>query len=135
MYVHPLRLLVLLALSIMLALHTSPAQAGTGLGRLGLLSPNTAAALATEYEALTQRLHDLGYPTGHNLVIEARFAAGDLARLPALVAELLHLQVDCLVTTGLTATHAAHQATRTLPIVMMAASDDPVRHRLIASWA
>jgi hypothetical protein len=34
-----------------------------------------------------QQLHELGYVEGKNLVIETRYAEGDLARLPALAAE------------------------------------------------
>jgi putative ABC transport system substrate-binding protein len=51
-------------------------------------------------------------------VIESRFAEGKLDRLPDLAAELVRLNVDVLATGGSPGTHAAQQATRTIPLVM-----------------
>jgi putative ABC transport system substrate-binding protein len=48
---------------------------------------------------------------------------------------LVQLQVDCRVVAGTVTTHAAKQATSPIPIVMMNASDDPVRLGLITSLA
>src|SRR5262249_21377369 len=86
-------------------------------------------------EAFKQGLQELGYTEGQNLVIEWRFANGQVERLPALMAEVVRLQVDCLAVGGILAAHAAKQATRTIPIVMLNASDDPVQHGLITSLA
>jgi putative ABC transport system substrate-binding protein len=91
--------------------------------------------MAPETEAFTQRLRELGYTEGQNLVIEARFGTGTLEGQAELVAELVRLQVDCLVVGGTEATRIAKQATSTIPIVMINASDDPVRLGLIASLA
>lgn len=66
---------------------------------------------------------------------EARFAEGRAERLPDMVAELIRLKVDVLVTQGGTATAAAKQATSTIPIVMAPASGDAVATGLIASLA
>jgi ABC-type uncharacterized transport system substrate-binding protein len=49
-----------------------------------------------------------------------------------LKAELVTLQVDVLVTTGTPAAVAAKQATSTIPIVIVAASD-PVGARLVST--
>src|SRR5262249_41487147 len=86
-------------------------------------------------EAFRHELRDLGWVEGQNLTIENRAAEGQVERLPALVADLLHLQVEVLVTTGgLSATSAAKAATNTLPIVMVT-SADPVQEGLVASLA
>ena len=100
-----------------------------------MLGPARPRLAHLQDEAFTQRLQELGYTEGQNLVIEWRFAHGQFERLPALVAELVRLQVDCLVVGGIVATRAAKQATSTIPIVMINASDDPVRLGLITSLA
>ena len=101
--------------------------------RLGFLSH--ASGIGQNEEALRQGLRELGYVEGQNLVIEWRFAKGDLSLHPKLAAELVGLKVDCLITNGVTPTRVAKEATRTIPIVMANASDDPVRQGLVASLA
>jgi putative ABC transport system substrate-binding protein len=86
-------------------------------------------------EALRQGLREVGYVEGQNLLIEWRFAKGDLGLHPKLAAGLIALKVDCLITAGVSPTRAAMQATRTIPIVMGNASDDPVQQGLVASLA
>jgi putative ABC transport system substrate-binding protein len=71
---------------------------------------------------------------GKNIVIERRFAEGKLDRLPELAAELVHLKVDIIVTTGPSPTRAAKQATSMIPIVM-AQDSDPVGNGFVASLA
>lgn len=128
-------LVVMLALVLLTAPLVAHAQPATKVYRIGFVRPTTASATASWDEAFKQRLRELGYTEGQNLVIEARFANGQRERLPALVAELVRLQVDCLVVGGTGPTHAAKQATSTIPIVMLNASDDPVRQGLITSLA
>ena len=67
-------------------------------------------------------------------MIERRYAEGKLDRLPALAAELVHIQVDVIVTSGPTATRPAKEATSTIPIVMTF-DDDPVGSGFVASLA
>jgi putative ABC transport system substrate-binding protein len=71
---------------------------------------------------------------GKNIVIEYRYGEGKLDRIPSLAAELVHLNVDVIVTGGPTDTRAAKQATATVPIVM-AQDSDPVGSGFIASLA
>ena len=129
------RLVVMLALVLLTAPLAAHAQPSAKVYRIGVVRVATASASASESEAFTQRLRELGYTEGQNLVIEARFAHGQAERFPALVAELVRLQVDCLVVGGTEATRVAKQATSTIPIVMINASDDPVRLGLITSLA
>jgi putative tryptophan/tyrosine transport system substrate-binding protein len=86
-------------------------------------------------QALQKALRERGYTDGQNIVIEWRYTKGKSELLPPLGAELVRLKVDCLVTSGILATRAAKQATTVIPIVMSNASDDAVRHGLIASLA
>jgi putative tryptophan/tyrosine transport system substrate-binding protein len=72
---------------------------------------------------LRQGLADKGYEIGRNLVLEERYAYGDAEKIPALIAELLALKVDVLVTVGTSMSLAARRATSTVPIVCV--SGDP----------
>jgi putative ABC transport system substrate-binding protein len=85
-------------------------------------------------EAFRQRLRDLGYIEGKNILVEYRYAEGDLDRVPGLVAELVQLNVDVLVSGNLAVIRAAKQATKTIPIVMVI-SADPVATGLVDSLA
>jgi putative tryptophan/tyrosine transport system substrate-binding protein len=80
---------------------------------------------------LRQGLMDRGYVVGRNLMIEERYAGGNLERIPALIAELLAMNIDVLVTPGTPTTQAAQRATTTVPIVCM--SGNPVGSGLVAS--
>jgi ABC-type uncharacterized transport system substrate-binding protein len=71
---------------------------------------------------------------GKNIVIEARYAEGKVDRLPALLAELVRLKVDVIVSTGPSATRAAKEASVTIPIVM-SVDIDPVGSGFVASLA
>jgi putative tryptophan/tyrosine transport system substrate-binding protein len=82
---------------------------------------------------LRQGLADLGYVVGRNLVLEERYANGNPERVPGLIAELLALNVDVLLTPGTSITLAAQRATSTLPIVSV--TGDPVRTGLVTSLA
>src|SRR6266568_4714163 len=84
--------------------------------------------------AFEEGLRSLGYRVGENVVIEYRFANGEVERLPALAAELVRLGVDQIVTGANPNTVAAMKATTTIPIVMTN-SVDPVGTGLVASLA
>ncbi len=126
--------IVTLILSLLTAPLTSTAQQAAHVPRLGLLIPGSSAAFAPRIEAFQHGLRDLGYVEGRNLTIAYRFTEGQDDRLPELVAELIRLAVDVLVTDGWAAIRAAQHATTTLPIVM-AVSGDPVREGFVASLA
>ena len=70
-------------------------------------------------EAFLDRLRELGYSEGRNLVFEQRYTDGDVARYPALVAELLRLNVDLIFVLGTPAAEEAKRQTTTIPIVMV----------------
>jgi putative tryptophan/tyrosine transport system substrate-binding protein len=85
-------------------------------------------------KAFEEGLRSLGYRVGENVVIEYRFADGEMARLPAQAADLVRLGVDVIVTAAHQNTIAAMKATTTIPIVMTN-SVDPVGAGLVASLA
>jgi len=57
--------------------------------RIGILGATTAEGYASRWDAMKAGLRELGYVEGRNLVIESRYADGQLDRLPELAAELL----------------------------------------------
>ncbi len=85
-------------------------------------------------QAFRERLHELGYVEGKNLVIEYRWAEGNFERVPDLAAELVRLRVDVIVAVGDPVILAAKQATSTIPIVM-ASVGDPLGRGFVASLA
>lgn len=85
--------------------------------------------------ALRMALQRLGYVEGKSVVFAARFADGNVDRLPELAAELVAFNADAIVAQGRPAVVAAKQATSSIPIVMAPASSDAVATGLIASLA
>ena len=101
------------------------AQPRAKVPRIGLL--RFAVPNAPQVQALRQGLRDLGWVEGQNLAIEVRSAEGKVEQLPGLAAELVRLGVDLIFTSGPEATlRAASEATRTIPIVMVAVDYDPI---------
>src|SRR5262245_19099408 len=75
----------------------SPAQqAARKHSLVGYLNTGTRDVLGPETSAFFNRLRDLGYVEGQNLEIVTRHAEPDSTRLPALAAELVHLQPDLI---------------------------------------
>ena len=102
--------------------------------QIGFLLARPLSAPPDYLQPFRRGLHDLGYVEGQNIDIEVRSADGESERLPTLAAELVHLQVDVIVTGSVPATQAAQQATQTIPIVMGVVVD-PVATGLAASLA
>jgi ABC-type uncharacterized transport system substrate-binding protein len=124
----------LLVLGILVAPLATEAQQQGKVFRVGALTP--AFPTSEPYpplEAFRQGLRALGYVEGQNLVMEYRYAEG-FERLPELAAELVRLQVEVIVASGVPAIRAAQHTTRTIPIVM-AGTADPVAAGGVASLA
>jgi putative ABC transport system substrate-binding protein len=135
------RNIISITLSAMLfALGSSAeAQQPKNVPRIGFLSAASPSANAARLEAFRQSLGELGYVEGKNLIIEYRFAAGDLERLDLerldqFAAEIARLNVDVIVTAAPSPTRAAKKATSTIPIVM-AFDMDPVGNGFVVSLA
>src|SRR5262249_23458178 len=120
--------------AILLALCASAEAQQPKVARIGYLSYGSEEIDKSLVAALQQGLRELGYLEGRNIVIEQRYAAGRSEKLPEVLAELIRLKLDVLVTAGDPAAHAAKKATSAIPIVMVT-SPDPVGTGLIASLA
>ena len=109
-------IVMLCCLVVCCALLCSPRRSSqTKIPRIGYLTASSPSVNPTRVEAFRQGLRELGYVEGKNIVIEWRYAEGKLDRLPALVAELVRLNVDIIVTAGPPATRAAKEATSRFP--------------------
>src|SRR6266508_2259504 len=108
------------------------AQQSGKASRVGFLGNSTAALEANLVAPFRDGLRNLGYEEGRNIVIEYRWAEGKYERFPALIAELIALKVDVIVTAGTPASLAVKKATTSFPLVMVAVGE-PVATGLVAS--
>src|SRR5688500_13002893 len=100
---------------------------------IGLLDQRSPDELGARLRGFREGLKDAGFVEGQNVAIEYRWAENQMARLPALVTDLVRRQVAVIAATGgHPAAFAAKGATDTIPVVFVA-SDDPVRLGLVAS--
>jgi putative tryptophan/tyrosine transport system substrate-binding protein len=111
-----------------------PGRESTRVARVGLLRSSSLQLSAPFLDAFRQGMDEQGYREGQDYVLELRHAEGRNERLPTLAAELVRLNVDVILTSGLAAIGAARHATTTIPIVF-AAAGDPVGAGLVASLA
>lgn len=79
-------------------------------------------------------MRELGYVEGQTIALEYRSAEGRYDRLPALVAELVGLQVDAIVLAGTPSAVAAKRGSSTIPIGFPAVAD-PILSGLVTSFA
>jgi putative ABC transport system substrate-binding protein len=100
--------------------------------KIGYLTASSLEVNASRIKAFRQGLLDQDFIEGKHYTIEFREALGKLDRTPGLLAELIAMKVDVLVTAGPADTKAAHAATRTIPIVM-GFDPDPVSNGYVAS--
>jgi ABC-type uncharacterized transport system substrate-binding protein len=107
---------VLLALCV-----SAEAQQPKKVLRIGYLS--LAAKATPRDEAFVKQLRDLGWVDGQNIAIEYRWAANKAENLATLVDELVGLKVDIIAAGTTPAVHAAKNATKTIPIVMISVAD------------
>ena len=114
-----------------LAPAAEPAQKVVRVGFVGLESPSTAPRGVSVF---WERLRELGWVEGQNLITESRWAEGRTDRLPALMTEVVGRNLDVLITYSTPAAIAAKNATSTVPIVV-AHMGDPVASGLAASLA
>ena len=127
-----------LVISLVGALAGRPAAEAQRTGRVArigyLLLPPLAEKPSAERQAFLDGLRELGYEEGRNVVIEYRSAAWNRELLQELAAELVERKVDVILVAGPQPSLAAREATRSIPIVMIA-EFDPVASGLVASFA
>ena len=100
------------------------------IGFLDLRSPSEAASVAAKFR---EGLNEVGYIEGQNVVIEYRWAEGQVDRLPALAAEMVRRQVAVMFAGSTPSILSAKAATTSIPIVFVSAGD-PVQLGVIASF-
>jgi putative ABC transport system substrate-binding protein len=83
--------------------------------------------------ALRKGLRDRGYVDGENIRVEHRFADGRMGRVPALVQELVKLNVDVFVAGAEPIARIQQEASATTPIVLVAMGFDPATAGMIGS--
>lgn len=126
-------------------------QSSLGLAGLGLLSGCGMPPLGTQpakvrrigvlgdtpdssrWDAFRDGLRELGYVDGQTLSIEYRWAQGDYSRLPALVADLVGRDVECIVGGGITESTEAKRGTTTIPVIAVLANLDAVETGLVTN--
>jgi len=117
---------------LVIARSVATAQSAARVYRIGYLGGTSPATESRLWDGFFQGLRELGYVEGQNFVIEGRYYAYQIERLPALAAELVALKVDIIVAGAPPAPEAAQRATSTIPVVM-AYHPDPVGSGLAAS--
>lgn len=90
--------------------------------RIGWLTTGAAADVSPFLEALRAGLADKGYIEGRNLTIAARYADGDVDRIPSLAEELSKLPVDAITTQG-AATRLLQKVSAVVPVVYVFSAD------------
>jgi putative ABC transport system substrate-binding protein len=129
----PRRILSLLALVLAATVGTAEALNAAQLYTIGFLTPRSRGPWES-LDAFHQGLRDLGYIEGKNIVIEYRYAEGKYDRVPALMAELISLKPNVIVTHTTPGALAAKNAATTIPIVI-AAAGDLVERMIVATYA
>ena len=131
------RICLLLASGAWLAMRSvALAQPVERVVRIGTLRTSARPTSTTEPQLayLRNALRELGYVEGRNLVLEERFAGGDLQRLPALARELVAARVEVIVAVTATAARAVREAAPATPVVFFG-NFDPVAIGLVSDLA
>jgi putative ABC transport system substrate-binding protein len=121
-----------IALAALSVSFSARSQGSPRVYRIGFLVPRSSANFGGRVAAFRAGMQELGYFEGKNLAIEWRFADGDYTQLPALANQLVQSKIDVLVVDSTPGAKAAHAATSTVPIVMIAVGD-PVASGFVAS--
>ena len=123
----------LLAL-VLATIHRAEAQQPKKVPRVGALVPTSASAAPELVEALRQGLREHGYVEGQNILLEARYAEGNIQHLADFAAELVRLKADVIVVGSTPGIIAVKNTIGAIPIVMVT-TGDPVAGGLVASLA
>jgi putative ABC transport system substrate-binding protein len=117
-----------------LAAQAQPAGKVHRIGFIFMFLPVSEMPSVATARAFFHALRDHGYIEGQNLVVERRSLEGRMERASAVVAELISLKVDLIVSSNGFLTRVAKEATTSIPIVMVAVAT-PVETGLVASLA
>jgi putative ABC transport system substrate-binding protein len=109
---------------LLFAAPVADAQSPATVPRIGYVWSGPPGSDPEEVRGFRQGLREVGYVEGRNLLIEYRYAGGDIDRVPQLIAGLLDLKVAILITPGTPVTAIAKREAGALPIVTVV--NDPV---------
>ena len=98
--------------------------------RIGFLTPVPLAQFADLNKIFVEELEKLGWTEGRNLTIEWRSIDGDERRIPEILAEMIALNLDVIVTVATPITLAAKRAATKTPFVFVFVSD-PLESKII----
>ena len=124
------RFLGLVAVLFVASANLSEAEQPKSIPRIGYV----AGGGSYGFTKFREGLRELGYIEGKSIAIEYRPPAGKPGDVQGIVEELVRLNVDILVSPNTGAIQAAKQATKTIPIVMVA-TFDPVATGIVESLA
>jgi putative ABC transport system substrate-binding protein len=109
------------------------AQKQSAIPRIGILRAGAPPTDGSP-DVFVQQLRNLGYVEGKNVIIELRYAEGNRDRQHEHATEMIQLKVDAIFTGSSPTIFALKQATKTIPIVIVSATD-PIRSGIVASLA
>jgi putative tryptophan/tyrosine transport system substrate-binding protein len=124
------RILSLLAGLLPAAAFAQP-QPSPKVARVGYLSHGSSDSAPSMSGAVQERLRELGWVEGRNVISEYRYADRKPERLEGLAGDLMRRKVDVIVAMQTVSAHAARKSTRDIPIVF-ATSDS---HGLVDNLA
>jgi putative ABC transport system substrate-binding protein len=129
------RRFVWLAAAMLLCVSLSPLQAQQPRrpARIGVLNAAWAASHPT-VEGLKAGLRELGLEDGRDVTFDIRFTEGKLNAIPAAAEALVKAGVNLIFTSQEAATHAAKEATESVPIVFTLVGD-PVGASIVSKLA
>jgi putative ABC transport system substrate-binding protein len=90
---------------------------------VGLWLPVNVPESKRRLNAIVGELERWGWIEGDNMIFEWKHAVGDPDQFPAMVADLVHMNVDVIVVLSVGLASLAREATRTIPIVVVAGGD------------
>jgi putative tryptophan/tyrosine transport system substrate-binding protein len=129
-----LDLSILVAALVLTVTLGANAQQAAKVPRIGYLAGGTPDDEKERVAAFQQGLRDLSYVDGKNILVEYRYADGNLDAIKGLVTELMQLKIDVLVSGNFASIRAAKEAIKTIPIVVITAQN-PVETGLVESLA
>jgi len=126
------RAIVVLAAAVLTAPRLLFAQQAKRVYRIAILDGAAESGNFEYWQLFRNRLRELVLAEGRDVAYEAHFAGGNLARLPALAAELVAGKPDLIASIATPSTSAAVKATSKIPVVFVEVGD-PVSSGFVAS--
>jgi putative ABC transport system substrate-binding protein len=105
--------------------------------RVGVLMANVESdpEAKARFSGFIQKLEELGWSDGRNLLMDVRWAGPDVDRVRMFAKELVGLLPDVIFAAGSTATAALQRETRTIPIVFVLIAAEQAVDGFVASLA